>query len=220
LNEGVSNMFNRGIFSVMVVGGMMLAPGLASAAFVSADFRSEFDLPDFVGPGPRVFEALNEPVAGAPDLSSVNQIANPNNWAGSATTDLDSSGLVTLTGDQELAGFANFDLAIFQISNIVFSAGETITGLSVVSSGLLDTFYGLGVIAPVINFTANSVTITYDTTGANAITDFQFLDGGASTFQINTSNTPTPTVPVPAALPLMAGALGLAGLMARRAKKV
>lgn len=212
-------MFQRGIFAVLVVGGMALSPTLANAAFVSADFRSEFDLPDIIGPGPRVFEALSEPVAGAPDLSSVNEISNPNGWGGSATTDLDAAGLITLTGDQEGGGFANYDVAVFQISNIVFSAGETITGVSVVSSGLLDPLYGLGVIAPVVNFTANSITITYDTTGGGNETDFQFLDGGLSTFQVQTSGGSTPTVPVPAALPLMAGALGLVGLMARRQNK-
>ena len=201
----------------MFFGALFLlgSSGAASASFISADFRSEFDLPDnpFTD-GPRVFESIGEPVAGAPDLDSVDEIANPSNFSGFATTDLDADGLITLTGDQSEQGFANFDLAVFEIANIVFGAGESIIGVNIVSEGLLDPdfVFGVGVFAPSISFTANSVTITYDTTGSGIGSDFQFLDGGSSTFQVIT----TTSLPEPATIVLFSfGLLGL-GVAARR----
>ncbi len=211
-------MFIRGVYAALIAGAMATTPSLASAGFVSADFRSEFDLPEGTGFGPQVFENLSEAIAGAPDLSSADEIANPSVWGGSATTDLDASGLITLTGDHESVSFADFDLAVFQISNIVFDAGESIVGVSAVDVGLLDAAFGIGIVVPNISYTANSVTITYDTSGRGGVSDFESLDGGSSTFQIKTDTNPTPTVPVPPALPLMIGAVSLIALKVYRHK--
>lgn len=204
-------MSKKGFVSAAAIAtAMLLAPVAASAAFVSADFQVSLDLPDQSSSGPRVLETLNEPVAGAPDVSAANEIANPAGWGGAASIDLDSAGLLTLTGDQEGFGFADYDLVVFTISNIVFDAGEFITGVSTLAEGILDPNFG-PVFSPTIAFTANSVTITFDTTGVGDTADFQLLDGGVSSYQIQTS-----AIPVPAALPLMAGAIGALGLLARR----
>lgn len=205
-------MLKSKAFAALAIGAVVLAPGLASAGFVSADFEVNLDLPDAGSFGARVLQRLAEPVAGAPDVSAADEIANPSGWNGAASIDLSGSGLLTLTGDQEGAGFADFDLVVFSISNIVFDAGESITGVSTLSEGILDPGHG-SVFSPVISFTADSVTLTFDTSGSGGGADFQLLDGGVSTYQVDTS-----AVPVPAALPLMAGALGVMGLVARRRK--
>lgn len=201
----------------IVIGALFVlgSSGAASASFISADFRSEFGLPDAgISDGPRVFESISEPVAGAPDLDLVDQIANPSGWFGFATTDLDADGLITLTGDLSEVGGGSYDLAVFEIANIVFGAGESIIGVDIVSAGLLDPAFAPGVVAPLISFTANSVTITYDTTGAGAFSDFEFLDGGTSTFQVIT----TTSLPEPATIVLFGfGLLGI-GVAARRTR--
>ena len=210
-NKGVSSMMKSAVFGAVVAGAMAFAPGLASAAFVSADFQVDLDLPD-ISSGARVLQSLGQSVAGAPDVSAADEIANPSFWGGAASIDLDAAGLLTLTGDHEGSTFADYDLAIFSISNIVFDAGETITGVSILTEGLLDPNFG-PVFSPLISFTANSVTLTFDTTGSGNNADFEFVDGGTSTYSIQTS-----AIPVPAALPLMAGALGALGVMAHRRK--
>ncbi|SET27295.1 hypothetical protein [Oceanicella actignis] len=197
---------------------ILIAAGIAAAALsaeahaapISANFRAELSLPEAIGPDARVFEALAEPVAGAPDLDATNEIANPERYGGFATVDLDSSGLITLTGDQSEAGFADDQLAVFTISDIVFDAGETILGVDVASSGLLDPDPGFVVIAPLVEFTANSVTITYDVGDGEF---FQFLDGGASTFALKTGAA---AVPLPVGGALLLGALAALGVARRR----
>lgn len=197
-------------FGAFVAGAMAVAPGLANAGFVSADFQVSLDLPDAGSSGPRVLENLGEPIAGSPDVSAADEIANPSGWGGAASIDLDGTGLLTLTGDQEGFGFADYDLVVFTISSIVFDAGESITGVTTLSEGILDAGFGL-VFSPTIAFTANSVMLTFDTSGTGAQSDFQLLDGGVSSYQLQTS-----AIPVPAALPLMAGAIGALGLLARQ----
>lgn len=204
-------MLTKGFLSAAAIASaMVFAPGAASAAFMSADFEVSLDLPD-ISSGARILQTLNEPVAGVPDVSAADEIANPSGWGGAASVDLDSAGLLILTGDQESFGFADYDLVVFTISNIMFDAGEFITGVSTLSEGILDPNFGIGVFSPTIAFTANSVTITFDTTGIGSNGDFQLLDGGISSYQIETS-----AIPVPAALPLMVGAVGALGLLSRR----
>ena len=182
-----------------------------SAAPISADFRTEFDLPDdSFSLGSRVFEALSEPVAGAPDLDASDEIANPSRWRSFATTDLDASGLITLTGDVANVG-GDYDLLAFTISDIVFDAGESIIGVDVLSSGLLMAG------APSISFTGNSVSITYDATGTGSNADFLIVDGGISTFQLLT--TQTAVIPLPAAFPMMLGAVGVLGFVRLRRRQ-
>lgn len=209
--ESVDTRFGKYLMGGAVACALIAAPGLASAGFVSADFQVMLDLP-VSSSGARVLEALNQPVAGSPDVSAADEIANPSYWKGAVSVNLTGGGLLTLTGDQEGFGFADYDLVVVTISNIVFDAGESITGVSTLSEGILDPGFG-PVFSPGISFTANSVTITFDTTGSGGDADFQLLDGGMSSYQVDTS-----AVPVPAALPLKAGAVGVMALVARRRK--
>lgn len=203
----------RGLMRTAAIGAVLVVCTSTSvfAAPVQADFRAELSIPD-VRDGTRVFERLSDPVSNAPNLNLSDEVANPAFLAGFATIDLNSSGVVTLTGDQSEAGFADYDLAVFTISNIVFDAGETITGVTELTSGLLDPDFEFGEVSPIIAFTENSLTITFDTTGVGAGSDFEFLDGGSSTFQIETEAA---VVPVPAALPLLVFGLAGFGLLTR-----
>jgi len=184
-----------------------------SAAIVSADFNASFDLPDAnFGLGPRVFEALGRGLGAGDELTDADEIQNPSGWGGGAFIDISSTGLITLTGSQPF-GFADYDLASFTISNISFDAGDFISGFSTLTQGLLDPNFGIGVFAPAIVFGTNSISFLFDTTGSGDLSDFQFSDGGTSTYQLTLA-----VVPLPAALPLLLVALGGLGFAARRRK--
>ena len=214
-----SNNYNK-IHSLLAVvfvavSATIALPGGAGASIISADFRLELDLPDNVlSSGPRVFENLGVALIAGDELTPANEIANPSGWAGAARIGLSSGGLVTLTGDQEGLGFADYDFARFSITNIVFSAGQSITSVTSLLAGLLDPNYELGQIPPSISFTTNSVEIFFDTTGGGAFADFQFLDGGVSTFQLD-FGTSAP-IPLPAAGWLLLGGLGVLAAAKRR----
>lgn len=183
--------------------------GAAQAAVISADFRAELDLPSFSS-GPRVLERLNEDVAGLVDLGIADEISNPQGFGGGASIDLTAGGLLTLTGDQTEAGFADFETALFTVSNIVLDPGETIIGFSLVSENLFDSGFLDGIIST--SFTADSVTISIVADALDPIGVFEFAASGTALFQIVTASA----VPVPGAIWLMGiGVLGLA--RARRA---
>ncbi len=220
----------RHLFATASVAATLLCGAAAFAVPIGADFRVSLDLPD-LGGEPRILEALDEDVAGVVDLSDENEVSNPSGWSGHVDVGLDETGIVTVTG-QTPDGFGDYDVAIIDISNIEFSGEEEITGfIAGQSEGLLLTSFGGDLLAPALSFTEDSVRIAFDTSGAGEVSDFEFADGGESTFQIITESGETLTaattaqvgtvtaVPVPASLPLVLAGMAALGLVSRRRAK-
>ena len=160
------------------------------AQVLSADFREELSVPT-QSPAIRVLAALGEPVDGSPDLSELNEVANPDGYAGSALFDIDPTGLITLTGDHEGGNFANYQLVEFTISNIQFSDNETISGIETLFDNIVDpNGITTGPFSVTTSFSADSISIVYqaDTTEA-----FDFGNGFSSQFQITTNSVPEPS---------------------------
>jgi hypothetical protein len=177
---------------------MMFFANVANATIVTADFRTEGDLPLATGSaGPVVFEAIGVAAGVGPELNSVTPISNPSSWnGGQVAVDLDpTTNILTLTAQDAL----DFQTFLTSITNITFNAGETVTGISLLTNSLVDPTY-----VPTFSFTSNSVSVLYNT-GTND--EFNFVQFGTATFQITTA---AGTVPVPASLGLVL--VGLIGL--------
>ncbi|WP_200882560.1 hypothetical protein [Methylobacter sp. BBA5.1] len=193
--------------SAIVLITVLLVTGNVEAAILSGDFRTESDLPYCCGGGrPLVHENIGAPVGDGAELTGANFVENPSNWGGGVVhMDLDPLTNILTLHSQDIWDFETFDA---WITNIVFDAGERITGLSLISGNITD----LG-LAAILNFSDNSVHIRYDVGAGNPTFDFT---GGRAQFQITTDVS---AVPVPAAVWLFgSGLMGLLGFNRKRAQ--
>jgi hypothetical protein len=176
---------------------------LANAAIVSADFKNTGDLP-YQGNsnGPIVFQATGIAINSSVELNTITPISNPSSWLGGVVAvDIDPlTNILTLTAKDSL----DFQTFLFAVTNIVFNAGENVTGFTQLTNNLVTPIY-----SPTLAFTGSSLSISYDT-GTNA--RFNFINGSSSSFQITTNPA---TVPLPTSFALIAGGL----LLIRRKQK-
>ncbi|MFT6270258.1 MAG: hypothetical protein ACJAVV_003087 [Alphaproteobacteria bacterium] len=182
---------------------IFLFVGVANAAIISGDFRTEADLPYCCNDaGPVVFQNLGVTVGAGAELTADNLLENPSSWSGSEVSmDLDPlTNILSLTSQDD----SDFEVFNASISNILFDSGEVITGLSLISGNLTDLL-----LAEILSFTDNSVSISYDVMDSGM--QFYFNETVAQ-FQILTSAQP---VSAPASLLL----LGLAVVGLRLARK-
>ncbi|MDO6694944.1 PEP-CTERM sorting domain-containing protein [Aliiglaciecola sp. 3_MG-2023] len=182
----------------------LLFAGVANATIISGDFRTEADLPYCCyDSGPLTYENLNASVGAGNELDSSDLLSNDSFWNGGLVfIDLDpSTNIITLDSQDDL----DFEVFTASISNIMFDAGETITGLSWVSGNLTDI-----AITEILSFTANSITISYDVGNGNSVFDFT---GTEAVFQIETQ-AGSVAVPAPASILLLS--LGLFALVSRK----
>lgn len=181
---------------------LLLAASQVNAAITQGNFRTESDLLKYSS-GALVYEALNVNVEVGDELTNSDFIQNPSSWSGGVVNmDLDATTNILTLKSQDTLDFNTFDA---WITDLVFNAGEVITGLSLLSGNLTD----LSLLAN-LSFTGNSIHINY--TDDNI---FNFT-GTDAQFQIMTSNVSA--VPIPAAAFLFAPALlGFMGLR-RKAK--
>lgn len=181
-----------------------LFTGIANATIITADFRTEADLPYCCNDsGPLVHESLSASVGIGDELTEANFLSNPSSWSGGLVyIDLDpTTNIVTLSSQDNL----DFEIFSALISNIVFDAGEVITGLSWISGNITDTS-----VAEMLSFTANSISIVYDVGDGNNVFDFNETQ---AQFQIHTDSS-VATVPAPSSILLLG--LGLISLGLRK----
>lgn len=170
----------------------------ANAGIVSADFRTEADLPDAASSGPLVHERLGAMLGSGLELDGGDFVSNESNWLGGEVwMDLDASTNVLSLFSQDTLDFQTFRVTI---SNIT---GASITGIELLS----DNLTSLNLI-PQLSFTANSVTIFY----SSLPEDFDFT-GGSATFALLTGAA---EVPEPQSVLLFGAGFALIALARRR----
>ncbi|WP_197414341.1 PEP-CTERM sorting domain-containing protein [Lacimicrobium alkaliphilum] len=188
------------------MGITLLLSFTAKATLISADFRTEANLPDYRNGLPLIYETLGQSIGAGAELNNTHFVQNPDNWSGGVVwMDFDAATNILTLDSQDLLDFQIFDA---WISNIVFSQpGQSITGISLLSDDLTD----VGVV-PGLSFTADSLHISYD-----SMPDIFNFTGGSATFQIELGETDVVAVPEP--LPLTLLGLGLVGLVLTRRKQ-
>lgn len=189
-----------------VLGLTLLLSFAAKATLISADFRTEANLPDLRNGLPLVHESLGQFVGAGTELNNTHFVQNPDNWGGGVVwMDYDTDTNILTLDSQDTWDFKTFDA---WISNIVFSQpGQSIMGISLLSDNLTDE----GVV-PDLSFTADSLHISYD-----SMPDIFNFTGGSATFQLELGETDVVAVPEP--LPLTLLGLGLVGLALTRRKQ-
>jgi len=179
----------------------------ANADVLSGDFRTEADLPYCCNAfGPVSGAAVNQTVGAGVELNETASFSNPSWWTGGVVfMDYDpTKNILTLISQDT----SDFQLFTASIKNMVFSAGELITGIQLISNDLTD----VGLI-PTLSFTGDSISIRYDAFDANNDSAAFNFTGGTASFQILTGSS---TVPEPSSLLLFAVAfLGLITLRRR-----
>lgn len=145
----------------------------ANADIITGDFRNEADLPSSsFSSGPLVYESLGASVGPGFELDAGDFVSNPSSWFGGLVlVDLDPTTNILTLDSQDTGNFETFD---FTLTNVGFSSGEVITGVSVIG----DDPY---VASATVSFTEDSVSISY--AGAP---QFDFT-GDSASFQILTS---------------------------------
>ena len=162
---------------LLLAGALLGASVSLHAQLITADFRTESDLPnaDWMVPYPMVYENLGVSVGPGFELTSANFLSNPSNWGG-GVVHIDwnpTSNLLTLAS-QDTWDFQTF---LARIDNI---SGANIVGLSMVSNDLTQDG-----IVPTLSFTGNSLSILYD--GRPSEQGFFNFSGNTATFQVVTS---------------------------------
>jgi len=196
--------------TVMILTALLvLGAGTAQAAMTTGNFRTESDLPHGSARYPLVYEALGAPIGPDVELNDSHFVENPSGWGGGVVhMDLDPTTNILTLDSQDPWNFQTFDA---WITGVTFNAGETITGISMLSNDLTRP-----TITPTLAFTDDSIHISYDilsVPGATEWDSFNFTQGTAQ-FQIATSGAPT--VPVPSAVLLGTFGAGLVNWMRRR----
>lgn len=197
----------RTLSSLIAIIGLAISVN-ASAAIIKGDFLTASDLPysSFANYlGALLYGKVDASVGPGVELTNADFIENPSDWLGGVVNmDLDPTTNILTLSSQDTLDFQTFDASI---SNIVFDAGEVITGLFLLSGNITDP--GL---LPLLEFGNNSIHIRYDIGPGN---DTFFFTGTQAQFKITTSLT---AAPLPGAAWLFGS--GLIGLLGLRKKKI
>jgi hypothetical protein len=178
---------------------LLLSAISAHAGIISADFRTEGDLPDYGSVGPKVYQRLDASIGAGYELDGSDFLSNDSGWEGGEVwVDLDP-----LTKVLRLVAKDDLDFQYFRFS-LARLSGMSITGISMLSDTLTDTG-----VAPVLDFSSDALSITYDVEPGS----FHFK--GSASFQLLTSDAPNP-VPEPESLALFGLGAAVLGLASRR----
>lgn len=194
------------MFKSAVLCLLFVMSGFSYAGLISADFRTESDLPDFGTSGAKTYQNLGQTIDSGVELNDSHIFANPGSWGGGEVwMDFDP-----LTNILTLMSRDSWDFQTFGawMNNILFSSpGEVITGFSFLGGSLVNNN-----IQPVLSFTDNSLHISY-----SSVPLFNFT-GGQATFLVQTSAQPA-AIPEPATLAIFALGLLVVSLLYRRQQR-